>query len=101
MTCRTPQGAYLWYWKDSIDRAFMRKYSDDLPDKMAMMAKMAQGTLLAQHSCSVFAGVLLGCSHCRLRPRDSFTQWRWLNPRFKEQIVFAWQSVAIVLELPW
>ncbi len=21
----------MWWWKDSIDRTFMRKYSDDLP----------------------------------------------------------------------
>lgn len=31
------QGAWMWSWKDSIDRTFMRKYSDDLT---AMAAKM-------------------------------------------------------------
>ncbi|KAJ9509339.1 hypothetical protein QJQ45_001789 [Haematococcus lacustris] len=25
------QGRWMWWWKDSIDRAFMRKYGDDLP----------------------------------------------------------------------
>lgn len=30
------QGKWLWSLKDYIDRSFMRKYSDDLPDMMMM-----------------------------------------------------------------
>lgn len=29
------QGGWVWAWKDSIDRAFMLKYGDELPDMMA------------------------------------------------------------------
>jgi len=32
------QGAWLWSLKDYIDRAFMRKYGEDLPDMMKMMS---------------------------------------------------------------
>jgi selenide,water dikinase len=34
------EGAWLWTWKDWIDRRWMAKYTTDLPDLEEMMAKM-------------------------------------------------------------
>ncbi|KAF5839251.1 hypothetical protein DUNSADRAFT_1285 [Dunaliella salina] len=43
------QGAWLWTLKDYIDRAFMRKYGEDLPDMMKMMSgPPPPGKLLVQ-----------------------------------------------------
>lgn len=48
------QGAYLWNWKDSIDRAFMRKYSDDLD---AMRDKMMKSEGQAAGGCEMARSV--------------------------------------------
>ena len=31
------QGRWAWLWKDYIDRKFMRKYDEDLPELEEMM----------------------------------------------------------------
>jgi hypothetical protein len=50
------QGSWLWWWKDSIDRAFMRKYGDDLPPMSASMKGAGggmQGSGAGRPTCHV------------------------------------------------
>eukprot|EP00798_Chlamydomonas_sp_ICE-L_P016425 gene16425-22639_t len=69
------EGGWLWNWKDSIDRTFMRKYSTDLPDPMMMLAKAAtaatpagaevtQGGGLGLEAAALFAESKMRCGGC-------------------------------------
>jgi len=66
------QGAWLWILKDYIDRAFMRKYSDELPD----MAGMPGQDVLC------WSGALVRMQQGKY-PVDARLSTRALRPRFQ------------------
>lgn len=58
------QGAYLWNWKDKIDRAFMKKYGDDLP-AMRTNAEPPESAQAAGHEAlAVVKGAGMRCGGC-------------------------------------
>ena len=58
------EGAWVWKWKDHIDRKFMRKFSEDLPE-MSMSAMTSPGPLLTDDEArATLAAAKMRCAGC-------------------------------------
>jgi selenide,water dikinase len=58
------EGAWVWKWKDHIDRRFMRKFSEDLPP-MSMSDMASPGPLLTDDEArATLAAAKMRCAGC-------------------------------------